>query len=187
MCFLPQREVSIFKEGSGIKTEDTLLVKYTWCEVNYMLCIWPIMLWGAEVSRRGAPGGQIQNWVYLVEGSDFWGNCSTKSTPSQTWGRPENSECRIALPTQDLNLGPSGCETIMLTTMPMCCPSITHKDRFWCSMKRICLILLGTRLIELATVANRNYVSDLLLLVVSVLWTPWLGYFSVFYLSVACV
>lgn len=100
-----------------------------------------------------------------------WETVALKGHPHRHGG-DLRTPCRKALPTRDLNPGPSGCQEIMLTTMPLCCPNITHKDRFWCSIKRIRLISLGTGLIE--TVANRHYVSELLLLVVSVLRRPWL-------------
>lgn len=164
-----------FQVGSGIKTEDILSVTYTWCEVNYMLCIWPIMLWGAEVSHRGAPGDQIQNfWSVSSRGQWLLGKVAPKGHRHRHGG-DLRTPCRKSLPTRDLNPAPSGCQEIMLTTIPLCCPNITHKDRFWCSIKRIRLLSLGTRLIDLISYCLLSAFHR----------DP--GCFSVLHLSVTCV
>lgn len=64
--------------GRGEYNEkDALLAAYTWCTVRFLLCIWPILLWGSEAAPRVKIQIYIRafcqgHWLDIDPGYMFW-------------------------------------------------------------------------------------------------------------------
>lgn len=129
--FLPSVVLS-YDFSEDFLSEDTLLVTYVWCTVTFILCIWPIPLWGAVGSRCAALKDQIPR-ASSVPGQGHWMELSLRYIDCEgnqsTWGKKttqtqENTQTsqRKALPTCELNSGPSCCEATAPISTSQCHP-----------------------------------------------------------------
>lgn len=115
-------------------SEDTLLVTYIWCTVTFILCIWPIPLWGAVGSHRAALKDLIPR-ASSVPGQGRWMELSLGyidcGRNQSTWGKKPPHKHRRTRKLHRERPSPSAKWTQDLLAVRRQCQSLRHSDILW--------------------------------------------------------